>query len=84
MHTPHSVQSGTLPSSTPSLRSPPRQVLEVMVEEGEVGAAEALLRFMYTGGLEPAVVGSVAELLQLLRLADRFQVGAAALAWAHP
>jgi hypothetical protein len=56
----------------------PGQVLEVPVEEGEEGAAEALLRFMYTGGLEPAVAGAVGELLKLLRLADRFQVGAAA------
>ncbi len=57
------------------------------MEEEEVGAAEALLRFMYTGGLEPAVAGSAAELLRLLRLADRFQVGAGGLVvvgcWAH-
>jgi hypothetical protein len=51
------------------------------VEEEEEGAAEALLRFMYTGGLEPAVAGSASELLRLLRLADRFQVGAAACGW---
>jgi hypothetical protein len=55
------------------------QVLEVPVEEEEAGAAEALLRFMYTGRLEPAVAGSSAELLRLLRLGDRFQVGAGTL-----
>ncbi len=65
-------------------------MLEVPVEEEEAGAAEALLRFMYTGELEPPVAGSAAGLLRLLRLADRFQVGAPALGcmctrlgWSH-
>ncbi len=44
------------------------------MEEAEVGAAEALLRFMYTGGLEAGAAGSAVELLRILRLADRFQV----------
>ncbi len=51
------------------------------MEEEEAGAAEALLRFMYTGGLEPAVAGKAAELLRLMRLADRFQVGAVGQGW---
>jgi hypothetical protein len=50
------------------------QLLVVRVEEEEVGAAEALLRFMYTGELAAAVAGSPEQLMRTFRLADRFQV----------
>ncbi len=47
------------------------------VEAGEVGAAEALLQHIYTAQLFPAAAASPAQLLQLFRLADFFQVGGA-------
>ncbi len=61
------------------LTHPRAQVLAVPVEAEEVGAAEALLRFMYTGQLCAGVEASPTQLLLLFRLADRFQVGRAGL-----
>jgi hypothetical protein len=49
------------------------QLLVVRVEEEEVGAAEALLRFMYTGELAADVAGSPEQLMRTFHLADRFQ-----------
>ncbi len=57
------------------LTHPRAQVLAVPVEAGEVGTAEALLRFMYTGQLLAGVAATPTQLLLLFRLADRFQVG---------
>ncbi len=54
--------------------STPMQLLVVRVEEEEVGAAEALLRFMYTGELAATDAGSLEQLMRTFRLADRFQV----------
>ncbi len=48
-------------------------MLVVRVEEEEVEAAGALLRFMYTGELAAAVAGSPEQLMRTFRLADRFQ-----------
>ena len=50
-------------------------MLVVRVEEGEVDAAEALLRFLYLARLPEDVAASPERLLRLYCLADRFQVG---------
>ena len=52
------------------------QVLLLPVEEEEVGAAQALVEFCYTGALGEGAAASVQELLRVFRLADRLEVGA--------
>ncbi len=44
------------------------------VKQEDVGAAEALLRFMYTGELAAAVAGSAEQLMRVLCVAEYFQV----------
>ncbi len=45
------------------------------VKEEDMGAAEALLRFMYTGELAEGVTGSAGQLMRVLRVAHFFEVG---------
>ncbi len=59
-----------------SCRRPP-QVLVSPVEEEEVGAAQALVEFCYTGALPEGATTGMQGLLRMFRLADRLEVRAA-------
>jgi hypothetical protein len=61
-----------------STSGPGGNTLHMVVAEEQVSAAQVLLGFMYTGGVPPGI--SQHDLLQLLLLADRFDVRRAAAA----